>query len=192
MFRASPYSPKPQRRIDADPAAWQALRNDLHALALDNGSILLNLAGKSDVCPKGISGRDWELWQPLLALASWIESHGAACLLHLMQQVALTSIDAAKDDHIPEADEVLLEVLTEAMKRGDRPTPGELLARAQERDANTFGKPGGNGPRWQPNTISRRLRAYGIPVPAKCNGQRRYRDVTKLLRRVQRNYGSAA
>ncbi len=35
---------KPRRRIDADPAKWQALRNELHALALDCGPDFLDLA----------------------------------------------------------------------------------------------------------------------------------------------------
>jgi len=37
MFRAGADSPKPRRRLDADPATWAALRDDLHALALEHG-----------------------------------------------------------------------------------------------------------------------------------------------------------
>jgi hypothetical protein len=80
MFRAAPGSDKPRRRIDADPAGWQRLRDDLHALALEHGPTWLDLPTRADVCP-AMSGRDYELWQPLLALAAWIESHGARGLL---------------------------------------------------------------------------------------------------------------
>ena len=72
-----------RRRIDADPAGWQALRDDLHTLALEHGATWLELADREDVCP-AMTGRDYELWQPLLALASWVESHGAKGLLELM------------------------------------------------------------------------------------------------------------
>lgn len=189
MFRAGPDSTKPQRRIDADPAAWQSLRDELHALTLDHGPTWLELAQRSNVCPKGINGRAYELWQPLLALASWIETEGASGLLTLVQQFAMQSIDAAKDDAVPESDELLLELLTEAVRCDQWPTPGELLSQAQERDPSTFGKPNGHGPRWQPNTVTRRLKSYGIPVPRKVNGQRRYREVTmEILRRIQRHY----
>jgi hypothetical protein len=190
MFRASPDSVKPRRRIDADPAGWQQLRDDLHTTMLEFGPIWLELSGATDVCPQGVSGRDYELWQPLLALASWVESHGATGLLTLMQEFAKASIAAAKDDQVSEADEMLLELLTEAVKIGEPPTPGELLASAQERAPSTFGTSTGIGPRWQASTVTKRLKTYGIPVPRKSNGERRYRDVTLAeLRKIQQNYG---
>lgn len=190
MFRTGPNSPKPQRRIDADPADWQSLRDDLHALALESGPAWLDLSRRPGVCPAEIGGRGFELWQPLLALAWWVESHGASNLLSLMQTFARNSIAAGRDDSIPDADETLLELLTDAVRAGECPTPGELLTRAQDRDPHTFGKSNGSGPRWQPNAITRRLKCYGVPAPRKTNGQRRFRDVDLgLLRRVQRHYG---
>jgi hypothetical protein len=189
MFRAGPDSPKPQRRMDEDPGGWQQLRDDLYTLALENGPVWLELPRRPDVCPNGISGRSYELWQPLLALASWIESHGAAGLLACVQQYALDSIDTAKDDTVPEADEILLEILTDAVRNAIWMTPNELLEKAQERDASIFGKLGGNGLRWHPNTVSKRLKAYGIPPPRKSNGKRLFRDVTlPMLWRIQRHY----
>jgi hypothetical protein len=190
MFRAGPGSPKPKRRIDSDSAVWQLLRDDLHVLALEHGLVWLELSRRTAVCPEGINGRSFELWQPLLALASWIESHGATGLLKLVQQYALDSIHASKDEEVPEADETLLEILTEKVRKGWFPAPGEILTEAQERDPATFGKPDGKGPRWQPNAVRRRLISYGIPPPRKSNGERRFRDVTlEMLRRVQRHYG---
>ncbi len=190
MFRASPDSPKPKRRIDADPAGWQSLRDDLHVLALEYGPVWLKLSQQETVCPQAINGRNFELWQPLLALACWIESQGAGGLLELVQQHALDSIDSNKDDDIPEADETLLEILTEKVRKGWFPTPGEILTEAQIRDPATFGKPDGKGPHWQASTVTRRLKAYGVPRPSKSNGERRFRDVTlEMLRRVERHYG---
>jgi hypothetical protein len=183
MFRAGPESPKPARRIDADPAGWQALRDDLHALALEHGPSWLGLAGRADVCPKGVNGRAHELWQPVLALAAWVESHGAVGLLGLVQRHALAAVEADKDDAVPEADETLLEILAACVRAGDNPTPGEILTAAKERDPATFDK-------WAPQTVSRRLKAYGIAIPKKSHGKRRYRDVTPdTLRRVQLHYG---
>ncbi|HUT58009.1 MAG TPA: hypothetical protein VNA25_09195 [Phycisphaerae bacterium] len=68
-------------------------------------------------CPPGAlrenGGRDFELWQPLLALASWIEEAGALGLLGLFQEHALATIDSARDDQAPDHDETLLRLLAE-------------------------------------------------------------------------------
>ena len=66
----------------------------------------------------------------------------------------------------------MLEILAECVRRGDRPTPGEILTTAKDRDPATFDK-------WAPQTVSRRLKAYGIAVPRKSHGERRYRDATR-------------
>jgi hypothetical protein len=181
MFRAGPDSPKPKRRIDAEPAGWQSLRDDLHVLALEHGLAWLDLSRRSEVCPHDIHGRSFELWQPLLALAEWVQSHGAAGLLQLVQRHALDSIDAGKDDGIPDADETLLEILTEAVRAGRHVSPGDILTTAKDRDLTTFGK-------WAPRTVSNRLACYGIKVDK--GRQRQYRSVTLAdLRRIQAHYG---
>jgi len=188
MFRASPDSEKPKRRIDERAAEWQCLRDDLHVLALENGQSWLELAQRTEVCPKAINGRAYELWQPLLALAFWIESHGAHGLLELLQRHAVQTIEAAKDDSNPEADEILLVILTEALKEGRIVTPGDILKAAQDREPNIFGQPNSAGPRWQSSGVSRRLRSYGLKTK-KSNGKRTYRDVTLLqLSKVQQHY----
>ena len=182
MFRADPDSPKLNRRVGAEPQIWRALRDDLHALALEYGPTWLELAGRSDVCAYA-TGRTFELWQPLLALAWFIESHGAHGLLDLMQAHARISAAASKDDQVPETDEILLEILTEGIRSGLPPTPGEILAKAQLLNPGTFKL-------WQPKTVSTRLKSYGIARPIKSNGERRYRSVTvDMLRRIQHNYG---
>ncbi len=182
MFRAGPGSEKPRRRIDADPAGWQSLRDDLHALALEHGATWLELPARCDVCP-AMSGRDYELWQPLLALAWWIEAAGARGLLALVQAHALATIDSGRDDQTPDADETLLRILAEAVRFGERPEPGDLLKRAQEAEPSAFKT-------WTARGVTSHLKRYGVPTPTKSMGRRAFRDVTlDLLRRIQTSYG---
>jgi hypothetical protein len=181
MFRAAPRSEKPRRRIDADPGGWQRLRDDLHALALDHGPTWLELAERTDVCP-AMSGRDFELWQPLLALASWVESHGAQGLHGLLQEHALAAIDRSRDEAVPDADETLLRILADAVRIGDRPTPHDVLAKAMEAEPVVF-----KG--WHPRTVTARLKSYGIPTPRKIGSRREFREVPPdVMRRIQANY----
>jgi hypothetical protein len=183
MFRAGPDSPKPRRRIDADTAGWERLRDDLHVLALEHGGEWPELSRRSDVCPTGVDGRSYELWQPLLALAAWVEGRGARGLLRLLQEHALATVEAGRDELTAEADETLLEILAEFVRRGTAPSPGDILRKAKERDPATFD-------RWIARTVSGRLQNYGIRRPKKSHGQRLYRDVTlEKLRRIQRHYG---
>jgi hypothetical protein len=130
-----------------------------------------------------MSGRDFELWQPLLALAAFIESHGAKGLLQLVQDHALTTIDAGRDDVTPDADEALLWTLADAVRNGAWPTPSEILEGAQKVEPAVFKL-------WHPRTVSARLKCYGIPTTKKVGSRREYRDVTpEMLRRIQANYG---
>ncbi len=183
MFRSAANSEKPKRRMDEDAAAWQSIRDDLHVLALEHGPTWVELASRKNVVPSGIGGRNYELWQPLLALAAWLQERGCDRLLELMQKHAIASVASAKDDAIPEADEVLLELLAERIRAFDPPTTGELLVAAKQRDEVTFKL-------WHAKTVGCRLKNYGIAVPSKANGERRYRDVTPAqLMQIQQRYG---
>ena len=182
MFRAGPNSEKPRRRINETPARWQALRDDLHLLAMEHGPTWLELSNKTDVCPR-MSGRDFELWQPLLALAWWIESHGARGLHKLLEDHALATIDRGRDDTTPDADETLLQILAEAVLSSEWLTAQEILTRAVEAEPTVFKN-------WQPKGVANRLKAYGIPRAKKTGSRREYRDVTpEMLRRIQTHYG---
>jgi hypothetical protein len=183
MFRSAGDSPKPKRRLDEDPAAWQGVRDDLHVLALEYGPVWVELSSRVKVVPPCIGGRNYELWQPLLALAWWLQECGCDGLLGLMQAHAVASVAGAKDDAIPEADETLLELLAEAVRHHNPPTTRSLLDSAKVRDEVTFKL-------WHPKTVGTRLKAYGIPYPPKTNGERRYRDVTPAqLLQIQQRYG---
>lgn len=180
MFKAGPESPKPRRRVDADSEGWQQLRDDLHALAMNTN--WLQLADRRDVCPE-MSGRDYELWQPQMALAAWIEADGAANLLQLVQDHAKGIIDVGREDQVPDADEILLRILADMWRGGFHMTASEILKRAKEEEPDTF-------LRWSPRGVAGRLRSYGIPKPVKTGSRREYRDVTtEVLRRIERSYG---
>ena len=184
MFRAEPESEKPRRRIDEAPGIWAGLRNDLHALALEHGPLWLELAGRTDVCPP-MSGRDFELWQPLLALASWLEEAGATGLLGIMQDQAADSIELSRDDAMPEADEVLLRLVTDAVVRGTHTATQakDVLARARDLDLETFRS-------YTAKRVANALKRYEIRTHKSPGGRRVYGKVTMAqLRRVERNYG---
>lgn len=180
MFRAAPDSPKPRRRIDAEPHVWQAIRDDLHALALSNGPTWLDLAGRDDVCP-AMSGRDYELWQPLLALALWIERDGTAGLLKLVQNHAQRTIEANRDDQTPDTDEVLLRTLADLLRAGQQPTPSEVLKQAAEGEPDLLN-------RWSARGVSRVLGRYNLKTRS-TNGRRIYgSDLLADVKRIARTY----
>lgn len=184
MFRAPPGSEKPRRRIDADPKLWQGLRDDLHWVALAHGPTWRELAEQAEVCP-AMSGRDFELWQPLLALASWIESYGVDGLHEVVLQHAQQMNSEYQDDHIAEADEVLLLILAEAYREARWVTPGEVLDEAKKRDLQTFVN-------WHPKAVALRFKSYGIPQPKKVGSRREYRALNDaMFQRIQKSYGIA-
>ena len=181
MFRAPPASEKPRRRTNADPAGWETLRYELHALALEHGPAWLELPKRVAVCPT-LSGRDFDLWQPLLALAWWVESHGARGLLGLMQKHALETIDAGRDDSTPHHDEALLRALTAETKAGTMPTPGDILDKAKQTDSESF-----RG--WTARAVSEHLKRYNLATNKSC-GRKVYGRVTlDKLKAVQDSYG---
>ncbi|MEE9128810.1 MAG: hypothetical protein V3T84_02245 [Phycisphaerales bacterium] len=178
MFRAGPGSVTPRRRIDDDPNKWQVIRDGLHVIALEHGSTWLELAQRVDVCPP-MTGRHFELWQPLLALAAWLEESGASGLLELMQQHALTTIEAQKDDQTPAADVLLLRTLSKVALAGEEPTCTDLLNRARDIEPDLFR-------RWTATGVGKALRRYDIQTHH--SGERQFRDVLPQLARVQSHY----
>jgi hypothetical protein len=180
MFRAAPGSEKPRRRIDGDPAGWQRLRDDLHALALEHGSTWLALPKQTDVCP-AMSGRDFELWQPLLSLGAWLEEHGAGGLLALMQAHAMQTIDGGRDEQTPDQDETLLRLLAERRTNLETPQAREILEAARTLDAVTFRQ-------WTPKGVSNVFRRYGVTTK-EIHGRKVYRTEIVDLLRIQETYG---
>ncbi len=180
MFRAASGSDKPRRRIDADPDGWQRLRDDLHALAMEHGPTWLQLPKRVDVCPR-MSGRDFELWQPLLGVAEWLQEHGARGLLPLLTEHARQTIEATKDDQVADADEILLRILAERRANAETPAPGEILKAAQDAEQNMFRQ-------WTAKGVSNAMKRYGIQT-AKSHGTKVYRVAVDDLRQIQTRYG---
>ncbi|MFH1419616.1 MAG: hypothetical protein ABII12_15175 [Planctomycetota bacterium] len=183
MFRASRNSAKPKRRIDEDPAVWADIRDDLHALALEHGLTWRQLASRTDVC-RSMAGRDFELWQPLLALAAFVQENGAVGLVDIVRDYAGTAIESNQDDSTPDADELLLRLLADsvAVRTQAQVTPSGLLSWARERESGLF-------ERWTPRGVSAALKRYKV-LAVKTGGRRVYRDVTTpQLVRIQEAYG---
>ncbi|MCX7424414.1 MAG: hypothetical protein NTW96_02060 [Planctomycetia bacterium] len=180
MFRSPPGSEKPCRRIDSDAKGWQVLRDALHSIALEHGESWLDLPSRTDVCP-AMSGRSFELWQPILSIASWLESRGVRGLLGLLQEHALASIDAGKDDATPDHDETLLRILAERRAALDMPQPKEILEAARELDQVSFRQ-------WSPKGVATVFRRYGV-TPSTLHGRKVYRTDLAELARIQTTYG---
>lgn len=184
MFRNGPDSLKPRRRIDAEPEKWQSLRDDLHALALDYGPTWGKLSAMASVVPGTIGGRDYELWQPILAIASWIDDHGGGGLLTTMQKHAELVVGESREDAIPDADETLIRILAEHVVSGTHRNlkASEILSRAKEVDPTTFDK-------WSPLGVSRTLSRYGLRTH-KSHGSKTYGRVNiAMLAKVASAYG---
>ena len=180
MFRAASGSAKPRRRIDAYTERWQTLRDDLHALALEHGTDFLDMAKRNDVCPE-MSGRAFELWQPLLALAAWVESRGAEGLLELMHDYAARSIESGQEYQTPDCDEILLRTLGSLLQLGLSPISKDVLEKAREHEAQMFAN-------WSAKGVANALRRYGIET-FKTVGRRSYGHVTlDQLLQVQTAY----
>ena len=186
MFRAAPGSPKPRRRLDAEPEAWRAIRDDLHAIALEHGRTWLDLATRSDAAPSELNGREFELWQPLMALAGWIESHGAENLTEVVRSFALESTTSDATQAVPEVEELLLRLLAQHVATGTHGTlkAGDLLKLARDQDAAGF-----EG--WSAKGVGNALRRYGIQTHRGTgNLGRTYAKVTMdALGRIEAAYG---
>jgi hypothetical protein len=180
MFRCPHGSIKPKKRLDDDAARWSDLRDDLHLLALESGAVTLDLSRRAEVCTS-MTGRNYELWQPLLAMASWIESCGANGLLALMQEHAATLIADAMDDIIPDADETLLRMLAALAVRNQTPQPKEILAAAKEEEPEAFTT-------FKAKGVATILKRYGLRT-VKVHGEKRYRVSIAEIRKIETTYG---
>ena len=180
MFRSPKGSQKPRLRVEGDAKRWRMLRHAMHGLAMEHGREWLDLPARQDVVPE-MSGRHFELWQPLLGLAAWFEERGAAGLLGVLQEHALRCIESSREAATPPDDEVLLLALARAARDRVRPTAGELLAAAQQQEPSLFAK-------WSARAVSAHLARYGIRS-RKTDGRHIFDPSTSDLLRVQQSYG---
>jgi hypothetical protein len=182
MTRAPEGSPASRPQLIEADSQWEVLRDDLHAFALTNGAAALQLAQRRDLCTFG--NRDYELWQPLLALAALFEKAGVVDLVPTVREAAEFARESRERASQPSADVLLLQYLAEAMRAGcqRRLTPKGLLEDVQRDQPDVF-----EG--WGPERVASTLLRYGLRT-VKSNGVRTYGRVTTVdLRRVQELYG---
>jgi len=186
MMRADADSPKPRRRLAEDPDRWVTIRDQLHALSLEHGRTWLDLSGRADVVPSSFAGREYEVWQPIMALATWLQERGAAGLTDVVEDFAGDVVASGQEDAAPEADELLLKLLAWHVTAGTSWTTkaSDLLHEARERDQVTFTK-------WTPKGVANTLRRYGVETrKGHGNAGRTYSHVTvEALRKVEKAYG---
>ena len=179
MLRSPPSSPKPRLRIEADAEQWQRLRDAMHILAMEHGSDWLTLAARQDVVPE-MSGRNFELWQPLLAIAAWFEDHGVKGFLGMLRDHAIRCIEVSREAATPPDDEVLLQALAQAVRGGVAPTAGELLVTVQAVEPSLFHN-------WSARAVSAHLGRYGLRS-RKSNGRHVFGPTDTDLLQLQTNY----
>ena len=181
MFKASASSPKPARRIDENPDRWKTLTDDLHSFALVAGRHIVSLAQKPVLC-SGLSGREMEVWQPILALAKLVQEAGALGLVDLVQSHAKSCAVKAKQDTVPEQDEMLLRSLRELLDgESGGVTAGRVLEKAKEQEVSLFGFMSARG-------VGAVLKRYGIRSHA-IGGRRLFRPSEAKLLAIQNSYG---
>jgi hypothetical protein len=184
--RAAKGSARARRSLDATD--WQSIRDGLFILALNYGDAWIAAARRRDV---GITlhGRDFEIWQPLLSIASVIEGAGIDDLVEVLNATAQSSILETASRKTPEADEFILSVLSEAAAKGIQtaqgiiwfPTASEILERCQQRQPSMFRA-------FTPKGISNRLSNYGLEI-SRTNRRREFRVSTMKLDEIAERYG---
>lgn len=183
MLRTAGDRPEVQARMDACSERWQTLRDDLHTFSLTHAGAILQVANTTDPLAGGMSGRDAELWRPLLGLAQLCRRGTYDDLPSRIREYADRVISESVEDTSPDPDRILVCLLTEAVVTGQADlTPKDLLGRAQREDGVTFA-------RWTPHRIASTLKRYGLLTHKTGRGRRSYHDVTlEQLRRVARDY----
>jgi hypothetical protein len=181
MLRSPPGSPKPLLRLGEDGERWRALRDALHVLAMEHGSEWLDLPRRKDVVPAMTTGRNFELWQPLLSIAAWLDDHGARGMLDLLRGHAVACIEASRETGTPADDELLLQALARAIGSGVPPTPGELLETVTATEPTLFRN-------WSARAVACHMARYGLKTK-KHTGRRVLAVTTGELLRVQTAYG---
>jgi hypothetical protein len=194
MFRSPAGSDKPRRRLDVDPARWPRLRDALHATLLGPlGKSAIELAGEPGFCPLG--GRQYELWQPLLALAAWVDCERSKRRHRGVQDVGPTVpmlhprlldyargvCEGAGESLLPEEDFLLLWTLTDNAVRGYEPTCKAILETARRVDPEALR---GISSR----RVAEILKRYDL-VTQRTNGRRIYRSALDQLRKIETRYG---
>jgi hypothetical protein len=179
MIRAAPSSAKPRLRIGQDHELWSDLRDALHAMALTYGADWPLLPQRQEVCPE-MSGRNYEIWQPVLAIADWFERHGAEGLYGTMREHAVRTIEATSDTTVPAEDEVVLRALGRLVADQKRTTAKAILQACKEGESSLFRD-------WSERRIAACLKRYGLST-RRSHGQSLFEPSVEVLSRIQGVY----
>jgi len=134
LLRSADDRPQVRARLDAHPSEWQDLRDGLYAFALSHASEIVRTANRADGLTDGMSGRDAELWQPLLTLAYLCGREGTEGLAGLVCAFADVTIADSQEDTAPDPEQTLLAHLAARVTSHQADVmPKDLLARAKRR-----------------------------------------------------------
>jgi hypothetical protein len=181
MFRAAKDSLVPKRRIDPTGPAWTELRDDLHCMALAYGASVLAMADWQPDCAD-LNGRNLELWQPILAMATLIEDAGMDGLVETVEKHAIKSIESTHEEIVPEVDEILLRLLREmSQDKSWGVTANEVLQAAIGEESSLFQRHTARG-------VAAVFNRYGIK--SRRSGGKRYFSATENQWKViEQSYG---
>ena len=146
----------------------------LHCWALEHGYA----AATCDIDSHGLANRDAELWMPLLRIASHTGDDG---LVELLAKHASEMVAASAGDKAPDADPVFLSALYRLRRRGELPTPNDVLDEAREIEQGCFES-------FRPRGLSNVLKNYDITTD-RSNGKRVYRTEIANIIKAAENYG---
>ena len=176
MQRAPKGSEKISRRIGEQSKRFQEQVDDLHAFALCYGPRFIELAGDFSMS-KGMSGRETEVWQPMLALARLVETGGQNGLVSLIRKHADRAILESTADTVPEADDVVLQIAFKHASKGERFTPGDLLGDAKIENQFLF-------ERYSAKGIGGILRKYGLTHQGRAGNGIYYRPTIAQMKSI--------
>jgi hypothetical protein len=180
MQRSPAGSEKHRRRFASEKARFQAIRDALHCAALSFGAEWLTLPVRNDICPE-VCGRNYELWQPIFAVAAWFEDHGVTGMLPELRQHAARCISGSKESGISPEDEAILQAVAATVRTGRLKTAGEVLAAVQSQEPALFRH-------WSARRIANRLRNYGLKSRP-SQGRQIFDPSLSDLLRIQDSYG---
>jgi hypothetical protein len=149
------------RQIDTSDATWEQARDVIHAAVLGNFGCVV--AAKHSFKDEGsIIGRNWELWKPMLMIASAISSEVRDDLRNL----SLHILEQQKELRTETSDDVLmlraLERLTDTRPSVNGYTTREILDALQHFYLDEFGKGYQKIPADQGRWIGTRLRQLRV------------------------------
>jgi hypothetical protein len=181
MMRARHGSAVTRRRLDEDQTRFRDLKDAIYIFMLEHSSALVNHISNTTHSLPEMSGRDVELWAPILATASWFETHGADGLRELVEGFALANVKESEDDKTPDADGMLIAALAANVRRGQSVGPGQILEQVKSAEPNLFRT-------WTAKGVGARLKNYGF-LCVKSHGRREYRPSLDEVTKVAGRYG---